>query len=212
MEVGKLAAIISLVFAPFLKAQEILKVGSFSAGSLDGWKAKRFAGETRYRLVPLDGKTVLKAQSQASASGLYREMSVDLRRTPYLNWCWQVVEPLPPLPETSKAGDDYAARIYLVKQGGLAFWKTKALNYVWSSSQPLESLWPNAFAGRSVMMLAVRTGRSSWRCEKRDVPADWRRAFGEELTRLDAVALMTDSDNSKRQTAAYYGDIWFSSD
>ncbi len=208
----RFAAIFILASLAPLQAQEILKLGSFSEGSLTGWKTKSFAGETRYRLVPLNGQTALEAKAKASASGLYREISIDLNRTPHLNWCWQVIEPLPPLPETTKAGDDYAARIYLVKQGGLVFWRTKALNYVWSSSQPPEALWPNAFAGRNVMMLAVRTGERHWQCEKRDVRADWRRAFGEEPDHIDAVALMTDSDNSKQQTAAYYGDLWFSSD
>lgn len=208
----KFAAIFILASVAPLQAQEILKLGSFSSGSLSGWKTKSFAGETRYRLVSLNGRTVLEAKAKTSASGLYREIFIDLNRTPYLNWCWQVIEPLSPLPETTKPGDDYAARIYLVKQGGLAFWKTQALNYVWSSSQAQEALWPNAFAGRKVMMLAVRTGESGWQCEKRDVRADWQRAFGQALDSIDAVALMTDSDNSKQQTAAYYGDLWFSSD
>lgn len=193
-------------------AQEILKVANFSAEGLSGWKTQSFAGKTCYRLTPLNGQIVLKAKAQASASGLWREIKIDLSRTPYLNWCWQVIEPLSPLPEATKAGDDYTARIYLVKHGGLAFWKTKALNYVWSSSQPPETLWPNAFAGRNVMMLAVRTGDNRWQCEKRNVRADWQRAFGEEPDHIDALALMTDSDNSKQRTAAYYGDIWFSAD
>ncbi|GAB4353327.1 MAG: DUF3047 domain-containing protein [Methylohalobius crimeensis] len=202
----------ALILTPTLQANEIIKAGRFSEGSLSGWKSKAFAGETSYRLRDLGGKTVLLAESHASASGLFRQMQVDLTRTPYLNWCWQVIEPLPPLPERTKPGDDYAARIYLVKKGGIFFWKTKALNYVWSSGQARESLWPNAFAGDNVMMLAVRSrGDAGWRCEKRDLRADWRRAFGEATDRIDAVALMTDSDNSKQHTAAYYGDIWFSS-
>ncbi len=158
------AMIAVIGLAPTLEAREILKLGSFSEGSLTGWKTKSFAGKTHYRLVPLNGQTALEAKAKASASGLYREMSIDLNRTPHLNWCWQVIEPLPPLPETTKPGDDYAARIYLVKKGGLVFWSTKALNYVWSSSQAPEALWPNAFAGMNVMMLVVRTGESHWQC------------------------------------------------
>lgn len=208
----RFAAIFILASAASLQAQEILKLGCFSKASLSGWKSKSFAGKTRYRLVSLNGQTVLEAKAKASASGLYREIFIDLSQTPHLHWCWQVIEPLPPLPETTKPGDDYAARIYLVKRGGLTFWKTKALNYVWSSSQAPGALWPNAFAGKNVMMLAVRTGEGHWRCEKRDVRADWRRAFGEEPDHIDAVALMTDSDNSNQRTAAYYGDLWFSSD
>jgi len=39
-----------------------------------------------------------------------------------------------------------------------------------------------------------------------------QKLFGEDLRMLDAVALMTDTDNSKQQVSAYYGDIWFSKD
>ncbi|MDT8406358.1 MAG: DUF3047 domain-containing protein [Methylococcales bacterium] len=68
------------------------------------------------------------------------------------------------------------------------------------------------FADNSVMMLAVRSKDDhGWQCEKRDLRADWQRAFGETPDKLDAIALMTDSDNSNGKTKAYYGDIWFSS-
>jgi len=196
-----------------LWARDIVQVGRFSTGDLRDWKEKHFVGTTHYGLFRTSANQVLKAVATASASGLIKKIDIDLARTPYLQWCWQVIEPLPPLPEQTKDGDDYAARIYLVKKGGLAFWRTKALNYVWSSSHAREALWPNAFAGDNVMMLAVRNRNDQgWICEKREIRTDWQRAFGEIPERIDAVALMTDSDNSHNRTAAYYGDIWFSSD
>ncbi len=194
-------------------AGERLEVGRFSAGDLGGWQERRFHNQTRYTLVRRAGHRVLRAEARAGASGLVKAVRVDLQRTPWLNWCWQVVEPLPPLAERTRAGDDYAARLYLIKKGGLAFWKTRALNYVWSSSQRPGSRWPNAFAGESVMMWALRGPKDTgWRCEKRHLPRDWRKAFGRAVDHIDAVALMTDSDNSGRHTVADYGDIWFSSD
>ncbi|HHJ37970.1 MAG TPA: DUF3047 domain-containing protein [Methylothermaceae bacterium] len=204
-----------LLAALTVHAGEILTVGNFSEGDLKNWKTKSFAGQTYYQFAKLNDRTVLKAESKASASGLFKEIEVNVAKTPYLHWCWQLIQPLPPLPETSKPGDDYAARIYLVKKGGLAFWRTRALNYVWSSSQAKESLWPNAFAGDNVMMLAVRNAKDKpgqWRCEKRDLRADWQRVFGKPAEKIDVIAIMTDSDNSKKSTAAYYGDIWFSED
>jgi len=192
---------------------EIIRVGRFSSGDLHAWKEKRFQGSTRYQVVQSPYGQVLEAQTNGSASGLFRKIRIDLAQTPFIHWCWEVLTPLPALPEESKTGDDYAARIYLVKKGGLAFWRTRALNYVWSSSHPRESLWPNAFAGNNVMMLALRNrDDQGWMCEKRNVRADWQRAFGEVPDRIDAVALMSDGDNSQNPTAAYYGDIWFSSD
>ncbi len=196
-----------------LPAGEITQVGRFSAADLSGWREKKFKGKTRYRVIKTPHSHVLQAEARASASGLFRKIRIDLRKTPYLHWCWQVIEPLPPLPEETKSGDDYAARIYIVKRGGLAFWRTRALNYVWSASHARGDSWPNAFAGANVMMLAVRNrSDQGWLCEKRNVPADWRRAFGEMPDHIDAVALMSDSDNSKKQAVARYGDIWFTSD
>lgn len=192
-----------------------LIIGHFSADDLSGWQSKEFLGQTDYRLISLAERRVLQAEADASASGLFKEVEVDLRATPFLNWEWMLQEALPPLQETTKAGDDYGARIYVVVKGGLLFWKTRALNYVWSSSQPKESIWPNAFAGKNAMLLAVRSaedGTNRWYREKRNVYQELKKIFGEEIRSIDAIAIMTDSDNSGGSTRAVYGDIFFSAD
>jgi len=186
-----------------------LPVGRFSAGDLEGWQSKSFKGETRYRLVEQEGRRVLEAQSDASASGLYREIAVDLTRTPYLHWSWRIDGVLDGVDERTKAGDDYPARLYVVVSGGLAFWRTRSLVYVWSSSQPVGSTWHNAYTANA-RVIAVRSGQpGAWREERRDVRADFRRLFGEDITGVDAVAIMTDTDNSGQSARAWYGDIGF---
>ncbi|MDT8406357.1 MAG: DUF3047 domain-containing protein [Methylococcales bacterium] len=137
-----LTGIVLLTEAPL--AGETVDVGRFSQNELSHWQTKSFADPTQYELRQENAKTVLVANSNNSASGLFQEITIDLKRTPFLNWCWQVIDSLPSLPEQTKAGDDYAARIYLIKQGGIFFWQTKALNFVWSSGQAKETLWPNA--------------------------------------------------------------------
>lgn len=187
----------------------------FSQGSLDGWEEKEFSGQTSYRLTELDGRMVLLAESRQAASGLFHKVRVDLDKTPYLNWSWRVEQGLPPLDETRKKGDDYAARIYVVVDGGLFFWKTIALNYVWSSSQKVGSVWPNAFAGKNAMLMALRSpedGLGVWHTEKRDLREDFKNIFGKEVRQIDAVALMSDTDNSQGEARAYYGDIYFTAD
>ena len=187
-----------------------MPVGHFSAGDLDGWRAKSFKGETEYRLVEEQGRRVLRAESHASASGLYREIPIDLTRTPYLRWSWRVDNVLAGVDERSKAGDDYAARVYVVVSGGLAFWRTRSLVYVWSSNQPVGSTWNNAFTPNA-RVIAVRSGKAGgWFEERRDVRADFRRLFGDDIAGLDAVAIMTDTDNSGQAAVAWYGDIAFS--
>ncbi len=205
----------SLATAVQSGSEKTIPVGEFSHNTLAGWKEKEFSGKTRYQLVKDEGKTILKAQADASASGLVKEIEIDLTTHPYLNWTWRADKPHPPLAERTKAGDDYVARIYIVAKGGLLFWKTRAINYVWSSSEKHNSVWPNAFAGKNVMLLAVRSAADSpgvWYREKRNVYEDLKAIFGEEIRTIHAVAIMTDSDNSKGSVAASYGDITFTTD
>ncbi|MFZ2313913.1 MAG: DUF3047 domain-containing protein [Methylobacter sp.] len=198
-----------------LAAEPKLTLGEFSHNRLDGWEHKSFKGETRYQLQTLDGIVVLKADSQAAGSGLFKEQRIDLEKTPFLNWSWRIANRLNGLNEQSKSGDDYAARIYVVVKGGLAFWQTKAINYVWASNTAKDTIWPNAFAGDHAMMQALRGQEAPlnvWHSEKRNVKADLQKLFGEDLHYIDAVALMTDTDNSGGKVSAFYGDIWFSKD
>ncbi|MCK9621130.1 MAG: DUF3047 domain-containing protein [Methylobacter sp.] len=198
-----------------LAAEPQLPLGEFSRNRLDGWEHKRFKDETRYQLQTLDGVVALKADSQAAASGLFKEQRIDLEKTPFLNWSWRIANRLSGLNEQSKAGDDYAARIYVVVKGGLAFWQTKAINYVWASNTSKGKVWPNAFAGDHAMMIALRDPEAStnvWYSEKRNVRDDLQKLLGEDFRFIDAVALMTDTDNGGGQVFAFYGDIWFSQD
>ena len=188
-----------------------LMVGHFSAADRQDWQEKVFKGETRYSFDSRSGRPALFADSRGTASGLYREIRIDLNRTPWLNWSWRVDRVLGSIDERQKAGDDYPARVYVVVSGGAAFWKTRSLVYVWSSNQPVGATWNSAYTD-NVRMMALRSGTAEagrWVEEKRDVRADFRRLFGEDIDTLDAVALMTDSDSSGQTASAWYGDIQF---
>ncbi|HBV20692.1 MAG TPA: hypothetical protein DEF07_03105 [Nitrosomonas sp.] len=186
-------------------------IARFSQGDLSGWQSKVFAGETFYVLEREAERMVLRADSSAAASGLYREVSIDLNKTPILNWDWKVDNILTGNDERTKAGDDYPARIYVVFSGGVMFWRTRAINYVWSNKQPVDSNWFNAFT-KNAGMIAIQSGSGHigrWMNESRNVLADYRRLFGEEPGAVDAVAIMTDTDNTGGTATAWYGDIWF---
>lgn len=211
----------SVLFSPALVGAEQknplppIQIGLFSENNLSGWEEKEFVNQTSYQLVNQGSQTVLQAKAEASASGLFKEVVVDLTTHPYLNWHWKLEKGHPPLAERTKGGDDYGARIYIIVKGGLAFWKTKAINYVWSSAEKKEAIWPNAFAGKNAMLLAVRTPEDQnnvWYQEKRNVYEDFKKIFGEEIKEIHAIAIMTDSDNSKGSVQASYGDISFTTD
>ena len=202
-----------LSWAGLLPAASLtVPIGQFSNGELQDWKTESFAGETRYQLVQQDGRRVLQADSKGTASGLYRKITIDLERTPYLNWSWRVNNVLNGVDERTKAGDDYPARVYVVVSGGIALWKTRSLVYVWSSNQPVGSTWDNAFTSNA-KTIALRSGNSKgWFSEKRNVREDFKRLFGDDIKQIDAVALMTDTDNSHQAATAWYGDIYFSAE
>jgi len=189
-----------------------VKVGEFSKGHINQWNNKTFSRTTDYKVTLIDGITVLKAKSHSAASGLFKQQKIDLQKTPFLNWHWRIDDKLGNIYEQSKAGDDYSARIYVVVDAGWAFWKTKAINYVWASNTQKGSVWPNAFAGTNAMMIAVRSTDDkthTWYQEKRNVLKDLQQQFGSNIRYIDAIALMTDTDNAKGSAVAYYGDIYF---
>lgn len=192
-----------------------LPIGSFSTGGMSDWSSKEFKGKTQYHISLLDGQRVLKAESNAAASGLFFEKRIDLNKTPVMNWRWRIENRLGKLNEQAKSGDDFAARVYVVVSGGLVFWNTKAINYVWSNTSPKNKTWPNPFAGDHAMMLAVRSALDKtgvWYTEKRNVRDDFKKLNGEEIQYIDAVAIMTDTDNAKGKVTAYYGDIYFTAE
>lgn len=212
----KIITAILMALASGANADETLTIGAFSAGDLSQWEPKSFHQQTDYRLVAdTPTRQVLKASSNDSASGLVKKQRIDLTKTPFITWRWKISNTLSNVQERTKAGDDYAARLYVVLDGGLLFWQTKSINYVWASSIPKDTVWPNAYAGEAVQMVALR-GKAdplnTWMTEKRNVREDFKRYLGLDVQFIDAVALMTDTDNSHQAATAFYGDISFSAE
>ena len=183
-------------------------------GDIAGWEAKVFKGETSYETVRQDGRAVVRATSSGTASGLYLQRRIDLDKTPILRWSWRVDATLGSLDERTRAGDDYSARVYVIRSHPVFLWRTRAVNYVWASTMAAGETWPNAYTDSS-RNVAVRSGDAlagQWVEERRDVRADFRELFGKSVRYVDAVAIMTDTDNTGGTAVAYYGDIAFTSE
>jgi hypothetical protein len=182
---------------------------------VESWTEISFKDSTTYQAVDKQSnQPSLVAISQGSASALAKRIEVNLQETPFLNWRWKIDKTLDSPDEQSKAGDDYPARIYVVKEGGWTPWRTRSMNYVWSSSQPVSSVWASAYTDQS-MMVAVRNGdqlAGQWQTEKRNVREDFKKFFGEEILQIDVVAIMTDTDNTKSTATAWYAEIYFSAE
>lgn len=178
-------------------------------GDLSGWDAQSFVGDTQYqRVADAQRGFVLQGVADGTASALGFERRIDPAQTPWLEWSWQVVTaPTLGAPEQSKAGDDYAARVYVVRKGAFGILSTQSLVYVHSSARAVDDIWDSPYTGK-VKMLAVANGTSGdWIRVKRNLAADWQRAFGRSLDELDGVALMVDADNSGSRAAARFGQI-----
>jgi hypothetical protein len=196
-----------------------------------GWSFYRLAPykkNTAYRLENYQGKTVLSANSKRSASGL----AVKLRPQPatdlWLEWEWKAVGKIPNADNAIRYTDDAPLRILVAFDGNKSKLPLKeqltfevagilsgrempyaTLMYIWAGNSPLDSVVKNTFTSR-VKMIAVDSGwkhTGQWRKHARDLSADYRTAFGEEPGDVIGVALLTDTDNTKSQVRALYGDI-----
>ena len=183
-------------------------IDDFEGGLGPAWAVKSFQGETAYRVVAEAGGHVLQAESRGTASGLVRKIALDPRDTPVLSWRWKVAGTIPAGDERTKAGDDYAARVYVIFPHWF-FPKTRTLNYIWANRLAKGAILPNAYTANA-MMIAVQSGPAhagQWLTERRDIVADYRQAFGEEPPRIGAIAIMTDTDTTGAMATAWYDDL-----
>ena len=191
-------------------------IGTFTLDEIANWEDHSFKGRTSYQLIGQGTPLSLQATCKDTASALYRWISVDLTRTPILRWSWGIGGVHPSLDDTTKTGDDYAARVYVVyAPDSLMPWRTKAVDYVWANSQPKGNTWPNAFTDHA-MMVALRSGQPTrqekWVTEARNVREDFKNLFGFDITSIDGVAIMTDCDNSGLPSTGYYRDLRFTAE
>lgn len=194
--------------SPTLGAAEL----SFAPEDTIRWEAHAFVGTTSYTLVQRDGRSAIEAFcTQGTASGLFRRGRIDLRATPIVEWEWRVDSVLTGNNETSRSGDDYPARLYLVDDNPVLRWRTRAVNYVWSSAKGRGSDWPNAFApqARMIAVADASDAGQGWRTERRNLREDFLRYHGREPERITTVAIMTDCDNTGQHARAWYGNIRF---
>lgn len=193
-----------------VQASEI-KVSHFSSEGLAGWEPKIFKGSTEYLIQQENGRTVVKAASHAAASGMIRKIHFEPSKYRYLRWSWKIAHTIEGGDEKSKSGDDYAARIYIVFPGRF-FWQMKAINYIWANRLPKGEYISSPYAADS-KMIAVESGNGKagqWVDEERDLLADYRLMFGTDPQSADAIAIMTDTDNTGGNAEAWYGEIFLS--
>lgn len=235
-----LIAVGLLIAPPAARAEfpSVIEAAKFSSGTVgqavpDGWKPltfKKIPKQTLYELVKDGERVVVKATSDASASGLTKEVRIDPKEYPIVRWRWRVENVLRRSDVNRKDGDDYPARLYVTfaydpekisfskklkyKVGRAIFGEIPigALNYIWDTKARVGTIVENAYTNFA-QMIVVESGPQkvgTWVDEERNIYEDYKDAFGEEPPMINGVAIMTDTDNTKEQATAYYGDIVFS--
>ena len=204
--------IFSLLF--FLNANsEVLKVFDFTNEELKTLEVRKIKGETLWSIGSNENGNFLKAEANAVASGLGKQINIDLNKTPFLNISWKVEKDLKGIIENSKKGHDYAARVFVIKKTGATALSNRALNYVFSSNNEINQNWFSPYTKKSVDYILSTTKKNfnEWVTVKVNVKEHFKKFHNLDVDNLDGIALMTDTDNSELVAVSYYQNIFFSS-
>ena len=204
---------ISIFFITSVLSENI-KVFTFTEAELKDLKVKKVKGLTSYTPGSNENGTFLKAEAEGKGSGLGKEIKIDLAETPFINITWKVEKNLKGINENSKKGHDYAARVFVIKKTGSTALSNRAINYVFSSNNEIGEYWPSPYTKKSIDYVLSTTLKNDneWVTVKTNVRDDFKRLHNLDVSELNGVAIMTDTDNSKLKAISYYQNIYFSSE
>ena len=207
---------IILIFQQSLFA-ETIKVFDFGEIEFAKLKIKKVRGadnKTKYSLGKNENGNFIRSEAENAASGLGKEINIDLSRTPFLNITWKVEKDLSGINENIKKGHDYAARVFVIKKTGATPLSNRAMNYVYSSNNEINSNQPSPYTKKSIdyVLSTTRENLNNWVTVKVNVKEHFKKFHNLDVTDIEGVAIMTDTDNSKKLAIAYYQNIYFSSE
>ncbi len=199
----------------------------------DGWHIQTLPGKqsTQYRSTTKDGRPVIEAQSEQSASLLRRKLTPPQPAPNEVVFTWRVDALMPQASVGDSQAEDAAARVIFGFDGDRSRLSARnralfdlaetltgelppyaTLMYVWDPVLPVGTVVVNHRTDR-IRKIVVDSGTQhlgTWREHRRNLIEDYRRAFEEEPGALLSVAKMTDSDNTRSQAKAWYGHIIWS--
>ena len=207
--------IIFLFFFTLAYAENI-NVFDFTEEELSTLKVRKVRGadaKTKYTLGNNENGKYIKAEANNSASGLGKELKINLKKTPFLNITWKVEKDLTGIVENSKKGHDYAARVFVVKKTGATPLSNRAMNYVFSSNNEINTYNPRPFTKKSIdyVLSTTKEDLNEWVTVKVNVRDHFKKFHDLDLDDINGIAIMSDTDNSKLNAIAYYQNIYFSS-
>jgi hypothetical protein len=187
---------------------------------------------TRFSVVDLDGRRVLRVQADESYGNLVHALK-DVTAGLKLAWRWRVDQLVTGANLRKKAGDDVALKVCVlfdeplksipfVERQVLRIARSQTteplpaatLCYVWDTDLPSETTLLNAFTPR-LRYVVLRSGSAQlrqWVDERRDVGADFLKLFGAEVSEVPpivGVAVGADADNTHSRSLGFVADLAF---
>mgnify|MGYP001499361258 FL=1 len=209
--------IVSILFMTAnLSLASELKVFDFTETELSELQVRKVRGadnKTIYSIGSNESGNFLKSVADNAASGLGKEIKIDLNKTPFINITWKVEKDLSGIKENSKKGHDFAARVFVIKKTGATPLSNRAINYVFSSNKEVGTNSPSPYTKKSIdnVLASTKSNLNEWVTVKANVKEDFKRLHDLDVNELDGLAIMSDTDNSKMKSIAYFQNIYFSS-
>ena len=194
-----------------------IKVFEFTEIELSELEVRKVRGadnKTIYTVGSNENGSFYKAVADKAASGLGKEVKIDLNKTPIINITWKIEKDLPGIKENTKKGHDFAARVFAVKKTGATPLSNRAINYVFSSNNEIGFNSPSPYTKKSIdnVLASTKNNLNEWITVKSNVKEDFKRFHDLDVNELDGLAIMSDTDNSKMKAVAYYQNIYFSAE
>ena len=196
---------------------EEVKVFDFTEEEVSTLQVRKVRGadnKTIYTVGSNQNGNFLKAVAENAASGLGKEIKIDLDKTPFINITWKIEKDLSGIEENTKKGHDYAARVFVIKKTGATPLSNRAINYVFSSNNKVGLNWQSPYTKKSIdnVLASTKNNLNEWITVKANVKEDFKRFHDLDVNELDGLAIMSDTDNSKLKSIAYYQNIYFSAE
>ena len=175
-------------------------------------KVRGADNKTIYTLGSNENGNFLKAVAENAASGLGKQLKIDLNKTPFINITWKIEKDLAGIKENTKKGHDFAARVFVIKKTGATPLSNRAINYVFSSNNEIGFNSPSPYTKKSIdnVLSSTKQNLNEWVTVKANVKEDFKKFHNLDVNDLDGVAIMSDTDNSKKKSVAFYQNIYFS--
>ena len=209
--------LIAIYLITNLSAADEVNIFDFTETELSNLDVRKVRGannETVYTVGSNENGNFYKAVADNSASGLGKEVKINLNKTPFINITWKIEKDLSGIKENTKKGHDFAARVFAVKKTGKTILSNRAINYVFSSNNEIGFYSSSPYTKKSIDNVLASTTKNlnEWVTVKSNVKEDFKRFHDLDVNELDGLAIMSDTDNSKMKAVAYYQNIYFSAE